>query len=932
MVRFNNENEFTFFKAAGLLGGLLLLSACGGGGSASDPDPTVNEQPIAYVQRATPIDNNNNLIENDLQDPAEFRPGAHLIVKNVASQGASTIDVTAALIGDTGDVRDPEFNFDGTKLLFSLHMEDNNNDPQINWDIYEYDLTRPLSQVVGSENPRRVMFVDNDIQGHDIAPSYMPGNRIIFSSTRAARTGSISLAEGNGAFSPTIEATDSDIHAFNIHTMDATTGGNIKQISFNMSHDLDPSIIRNISGYEGHVMFTRWENSPGRNQMSLYIMKPDGTEVTHLYGAHSHQTGTGGSTIQFSTPRENSSGDVVVLARAFSNTQDGGDPVVINVSGYLDNTVPKTNNAGGVGPAQTSVSGGAILTDANAISLMGRYGSVVPLLDGTNRALASYSLCLADILDPNTMMVLETRICSDPLVNLADVNTVVAPPRYGIYILDLSNNSITPITVAQPDTYYTDVAIAQGYTDNGTFIDDTFNLSTPKLGTLHIRSVYDLDGAFNPMGSTAASLAQLMDPTLSTGDPANNPGLIERPAMFLRIVKGTYLPDDDVRDFDEAAYGLNGSGQLMRQIIGYAPIEPDGSVRINVPADVPLSFSILDKNGRRVAGTSRHNNWITVRPDEEVTCHGCHAHNSGNPHGNPAAVPRLGVNVGSVGGTWPNTNAAIVNLANNEDTMAMAKTTILGSPSLKPSVDIRGADVWTDPNDRTIDDTIVFTYDNTALQGVSTTKPVNLGGCLDNGAVNGWNENCRVTVNYPAHIQPIFEVARQDSGMNNIQCISCHTTYAAALQVPAGKYQLDLTQNSPDAMGNSVDTQNPDYHKSYIELVDGDNILEVAGAALVDEEFPAGSGVTRSVFFGTGIGSVITRGSANGSTPFFEIFTEAYYNANIADVNRMPHWDPNGGGAGIGRPWLTVGEQKLISEWIDIGAQYYNSPFAGPIN
>ena len=191
MVRLKSENMVTLYKKAGIVAGLLLLSACGGGGGSSDPDPTVTEQPLAYVQRPAPLDNNNNLIEDDLRDPAEMRPGAHLIVKSVASQSVAGVDITDALIGDTGDVRDPEFNFNGTKLLFSLHMEDNNNDPEINWDIYEYDLTQPLSQVAGSENPRRVMFPDDDILGHDIAPAYMPGSRIIFSSTRAAANRSL---------------------------------------------------------------------------------------------------------------------------------------------------------------------------------------------------------------------------------------------------------------------------------------------------------------------------------------------------------------------------------------------------------------------------------------------------------------------------------------------------------------------------------------------------------------------------------------------------------------------------------------------------------------------------------------------------------------------------------------------------------------------
>jgi hypothetical protein len=669
-------------------------------------------------------------------------------------------------------------------------------------------------------------------------------------------------------------------------------------------------------------------------------MKPDGSDVRLLYGAHSHQTGSGGSTIQFSSPKENSNGDVVVIARAFNNTMDGGDPVVINVKNYLDNTVPKNNNLGATGPAQTSVSGGAIDTNANAVSLIGRYGSAVPLLDGTNRAIASYSLCLADILDPNTMQVIETRTCTDPLVDLADTNTVVAPPRYGIYVLDLDANSISPITVAQPDTYYTDVAIAQNYTDEGQFIDDTYNISTPTIGTIHIRSVYDLDGAFNPMGSTAASLAQLSDPTLSTGDPVNNPTLIERPAMFLRVVKGTYLPDDDVRDYDNSAYGLNGSGQLMRQVIGYAPIDPDGSVRFNVPADVPLSFSILDRNGRRVNGTSRHNNWITVRPGETVTCHGCHTHNSGSPHGNPDAEPPA-LNTGAdTTLTWPNTDPANVPLVNVGDTMAYARTENQGNQSLKLSVDIRNTDIWTDTNDRAVDAPIRFTYDNTeapAGQGVSTTKPVNLGGCLDNGATNGWNENCRVIINYDAHIQPLWEKGRIDSASVNRTCTSCHTTYdaiGATLQVPAGKYQLDLTQNSPDSMGNSVDTQDPNYYKSYIELVGDDNIVEVQGATIVDSLFDDGMGgmIPRSVFAGTGVNRIITRGSANNSNAFFEVFTEDYYNTYNGVAGRLPHWDPDGGGAGVGLPWLTPGELKLVSEWIDIGAQYYNSPFAAPLN
>ena len=49
----------------------------------------------------------------------------------------------------------------------------------------------------------------------------------------------------------------------------------------------------------------------------------------------------------------------------------------------------------------------------------------------------------------------------------------------------------------------------------------------------------------------------------------------------------------------------------MREVIGYAPIEPDGSVRVKVPANVALAVSVLDGNGRRI--TARHQNWIAGR-------------------------------------------------------------------------------------------------------------------------------------------------------------------------------------------------------------------------------------------------------------------------------------------------------------------------------
>jgi hypothetical protein len=895
MGKQQSETQFTQIKNLVMACCLASLVACGGGGGVGGgsqaPDPTVAEKPIAYVKRPTPTDNGTP-ISGDARDPEAFNPGAHLIVKRTASLSAPETDVTDALIGDTGDVRDPAFSVDGTKLVFALRMEDDNVDPPETWDIYEYDLTKPLSQVAGSENPKRLIF-DPDIaaQGEDIQPFFLPGNRIIFSSTRAARTKAIEVDEGNQQFPPTVEEPNSNNHSYNLHSM-ADDGSDIKQLTFNMSDDLYPSVIRNIPGLDGRVLFTRWEHSPGRSQMSLYTVNPDGTDVQHLYGTNSHNTGANNSLIEFTQPRETSGGGVMVLARQFTGTFDGGDPMLINVNQYVDNTMPTAANVGLSGPAQTSTSNYTVSTSPG-VSLAGRFSSVFPLQDGTNRALVSYSLCFVNVVVDTTTMATETRACNDPTVNLSDPNTTEAPPRYGVFIYNIGDNTVLPITSPIPDTYYTDVAAAQDITAPS-YIADSFDTTTEPYGILDIRSVYDMDGSFNAMGSTATSLAQLADPAQSTGDLVSNPTLIERPARFVRIVKGVYLPDNDVYNFKGSAYGVSNS-QLMREIIGYAPIDPDGSVRVQVPADVPISISILDKNGRRIG--NRHGNWLTVRPGETLSCNGCHDPATATPHGRPSAQ-FSSINPGATGDGVAFANTLNTFLVNAGDTMAEARTRTQGSIGLKPSVDITYTDDWTDVTtaanmavSRVADTPITFLYSDLPT---GATAPVNRASCL-----NAWSGLCRVVINYETNIHPLWSLARTVNSVD-VKCINCHNNNGV---VPAG--QLDLTDGASDL--------NADHFKSYRELVSNDNEVNAAGADVLSDPNDPNSTilVTRSIVPGSAI-----------SSRFFAKFT--------AGNGATPHCTDNGMGKCV--PWLRESELKLLSEWVDIGAQYYNNPFAAPMN
>lgn len=57
------------------------------------------------------------------------------------------------------------------------------------------------------------------------------------------------------------------------------------------------------------------------------------------------------------------------------------------------------------------------------------------------------------------------------------------------------------------------------------------------------------------------------------------------------------------------------------RILGTTPIHPDGSFNIEVPADVPLRFELLDEDGRMLVHETEFN---SVRPGETKGCIGCH--------------------------------------------------------------------------------------------------------------------------------------------------------------------------------------------------------------------------------------------------------------------------------------------------------------------
>ncbi len=905
------ELRHGFLKPAALLLPALLMLACQSGVSGHGPGlaglqtqaaGTLNF-PLAYVKRPAPGPMANADI--DVRDLITSTPGGDLYIREQASPGSPEINVTQSITLGLGDVRDLDVSMDGKKLVFSLRLpldpkKKNDDARQPTWKIYQYDaVAKTLKQLTN----------DGTTAGHDVGAHYLPDGRIVFASTRQAATQAILIDEGRPQYPA--QTDDRKQPIFLLHVMNAD-GTNIHQISFNTNHDFAPSVLAN-----GQIVFSRYESTNG-DQISLYRANPDGTGLELYYGANSHATGanvagTNTNPIQFLNARQRADGKLIAIARPFLGTQQGGDIVQIDAEKFVEINQPATPQ-GASGTAQNSATTLGVTTDADLPSLGGRFASAYPLYDGTNRMFVSWAPCLVQNM---SVTPATTSVCTAG--NTSGANVQLAPPQYTIWIYDIPTGTLSPILAAEANTVIVDPVIMQPRVPVPAFIPDFMpsgpaanlaNNTNGGLGLLVIRSVYDFDGVDSvaaATGNSVPNIAALADPRQATAD--------QRPARFVRIEKAVEIPDKMVRKIDPNDFGPAGLG--MREILAYAPVEPDGSVKIELPANVPFTIAVLDKNARRIG--ARHESWMQLIPGETKTCNGCHVAGSKTTpsHGRSGLTASVNPGAPAAGAPFANTLASLP-AANAGETMAETRASATcrnGSIcSQVPSIDVIYADIWTDPVKaaRPADASFAYLYagTNTATQSaLSTPKP-------SNAHCTTWDPLCRSTIHYRLNVEPVWKLPRQTitAGVvtSDHTCVLCHNpvnTAAKAPQVPAG--QLDLT----DAASSADAT----IFNSYEELLFAHNEQTLNMGVLQDLLVPAPGppgpgGVPTTIMVPVSLAPPMAAGSAGGSElKFFRMFDGTYHD---------PVLDHTG--------FLTAAELRLIAEWLDIGAQYYNDPFVAP--
>jgi hypothetical protein len=122
----------------------------------------------------------------------------------------------------------------------------------------------------------------------------------------------------------------------------------------------------------------------------------------------------------------------------------------------------------------------------------------------------------------------------------------------------------------------------------------------------------------------------------------------------------------------------------------------------------------------------------------------------------------------------------------------------------------------------------------------------------------------------------------------------------SVVQVPGG--QLDLFTDAS--------TADPTIVNSYEDLLFPHDEQALNMGLLQNVMVPGPGGTTVPVQ----LAAVMTAGSANASEANF--FSKFDGTGQVVTVNH--------------EGYLTIGELRLISEWLDIGAQYYNDPFVAP--
>ncbi|MCP4614264.1 MAG: hypothetical protein GY845_36730 [Planctomycetes bacterium] len=494
-----------------------------------------------------------------------------IYIYNLRSGRERAVVTAASMPGGKGFIGKISLSFDARKVIFDFRR-----DPGSGFRIWEVNVDGTgLRQVLlpPKDEEAKVARWGKKWHTDDIHPCYLPGGKIMFSSTRSEHT---VLCGGSAALvAPTL------------HRMDAD-GGNVEQLTKSPVSEFCPVVLD-----DGRVMYHRWEyiDKGARVCKTIWSMNPDGTMPQELYGVSDDTTtvymypqampGEPHRLVCVGTchfPQGGCLGAIMLIDLQQGILKRGPDP---DEPGYVkwDARYAVTNITPEVFIERRTEPGWHFLAETGKY-VHDRNGSsghlyTHPYPVGSDRFLVSYK-----------------EDATDHYKNVADA--------YSLYLIDTEGNHALVHRDKKLSLWHPTPLVAR---------------RTPP----RIHSVPDPKYAANN-----ESLCILAD--IYQGMEGVKRGQIK----WLRINEAIPRYWDTGRRWGSGASSSGWKAALWPRVQwGVVPVEEDGSACFKVPANRNIFFQALDENFMEI---QRERTYVNYHPGEVRSCVGCHGRSSRTVH------------------------------------------------------------------------------------------------------------------------------------------------------------------------------------------------------------------------------------------------------------------------------------------------------------
>jgi hypothetical protein len=523
-----------------VMGGLMaLLAGLAGCGEGDSRGVLPGVDALVFAKRAfVEADGSHNVAggSNQTIDYLRYVPGGGLYVLDPPRPDGELRDLTADF--EDVDVNGLDLSFDAQRVVFSMRRGGDSH-----YHIY-------VANVDGTGHVRQLTFGDYD----DVRPIWVPGDRIVFVT--------------NEPYTPMGTRSDEYNHSrvvTQIASISASAGDADRHLcSQNLSHSADPFLLS-----DGRVGFARWEHLGPVNDVKLFAMNPDCTQMVALAGQHGKP---GNSLVQMQEVEE---GVFIGVVTSRDRTIQAGALVRVDVrsqGGSADIAFDEQN-------ARFDVLTPSVPTDRESPpSGVGRYRRPFPLtVEGGQRFLVSWAN--GDVND------------RDELAQTA--------PDFGIYLFD-------------PETHRRTLV----YDDPETWDVYATPVRPRAIPPVHPGTVAPRPDPSEPtvFGSVDVAVTSL-DETVR-GGPWDGMTLANalRQSQRVRIIEGFSSEVGPIREF---GLTLHEGGAIL----GEVPVYDDGSWEAAVPSYLPYHLQPIDRYGLAIRNEML---WIQGMPGESRRCGGCH--------------------------------------------------------------------------------------------------------------------------------------------------------------------------------------------------------------------------------------------------------------------------------------------------------------------